>query len=239
MANTNHNYGTQPTENLQLWRYMDFAKFANLLSSSSLFFTRADIFEDTHEGIWNKGTLRKILNIKPSHSSMSDVRPHSYTNEAIKFQRKMRKEVFINCWHISEYESDAMWKLYGLSNQTIAIKTTYNQLNEALPNNCITGCVKYIDYNKDWIPMGSHIYPFFRKRKSFEHEREFRALIQNESSDSIGINIKVDLNLLLNSVVLSPKSPSWYLNTISIMLEKFNIHTKVTKSELLETPNYI
>lgn len=38
-----------PDKNSHLWRYMDFTKYANLLSKSSLYFSRADTFEDHFE----------------------------------------------------------------------------------------------------------------------------------------------------------------------------------------------
>lgn len=41
------------------------------------------------------------------------------------------------------------------------------------------GLVKYIDYDKDVFPLDNTFYPFTHKRKSFEHEREVRFLIQN------------------------------------------------------------
>ena len=41
---------TSPKDDAILWRYMSLEKFANILATKSLFFTRADKFEDTFEG---------------------------------------------------------------------------------------------------------------------------------------------------------------------------------------------
>jgi len=40
----------------------------------------------------------------------------------------------VSCWHESEYESDAMWKLYSASGQGIAIESTVGQLRESFGN---------------------------------------------------------------------------------------------------------
>lgn len=36
--------------NVPIWRYMDFTKFVDLLDTKTLFFTRADRFDDQFEG---------------------------------------------------------------------------------------------------------------------------------------------------------------------------------------------
>ena len=41
---------TPPDDRDTLWRYMSLEKFVNMLETKSLFFTRADKFEDPFEG---------------------------------------------------------------------------------------------------------------------------------------------------------------------------------------------
>jgi len=49
-------YETHPTflqpesENIKVWRYLDFTKFLSLIDSSCLYFTRVDRFDDPFEG---------------------------------------------------------------------------------------------------------------------------------------------------------------------------------------------
>jgi hypothetical protein len=82
---------------------------------------------------------------------------------------------------MNEYESAAMWSLYatGGRDQAIAIQSTYARLEKALEQypDVHIGVVHYIDYEKDWMPEGNLMYPSVHKRKSFEHERELRAVI--------------------------------------------------------------
>jgi len=38
----------------------------------------------------------------------------------------------INCWHMNDHESAAMWKLYLKSDEGIAIQSTYRKLKDAI-----------------------------------------------------------------------------------------------------------
>lgn len=40
--------------------------------------------------------------------------------------------MYISCWHMNEYESAAMWKLYAKSSDAIAIQTTFQKLCESI-----------------------------------------------------------------------------------------------------------
>ena len=60
-----HSAFKQPkNEDSKVWRYMDFSKLVSLIDSESLYFTRADKFEDPFEGSYpNKNVeAREIVN---------------------------------------------------------------------------------------------------------------------------------------------------------------------------------
>ena len=85
-----------------LWRYMELAKFAFILQESQLHCPRGDQFEDKFEGSY------PLKNTK-------DFEGYGFEGEDWK------KFVYVSCWHKSEFESDAMWRLYGLSKNGVAI----------------------------------------------------------------------------------------------------------------------
>jgi hypothetical protein len=90
----------------------------------------------------------------------------------------------LNSWHINEYESAAMWKLYLESDEGIAIQSTLGRLNKSLKDTKETifiGKIKYIDYEKESIPESNQYYPFLYKRKSFEYEKELRLFLKTPS----------------------------------------------------------
>jgi len=234
-------------ENAKIWRYMDFTKFISLLDKSALFFARADTLNDPFEGSYSKANIQ--------------LRPEIYKNgippkaleDASKFYKFNTKCTVINCWHLNEHESAAMWRLYLKSNEGIAIVSTFNRLKDCFKagnHNIHIGKVKYIDYEKDWLPEGNTFYPFVHKRKSFEHEQELRAVIQEHSykkSGGIdwfkppfddGIYVQVDLNVLIDKIYLAPTSPQWLFKLVISVTRKYGLDQEVLQSSLDDVPVY-
>ncbi len=185
------------SEEARVWRYMDFTKFVSFIESRCLYFTRADNFDDPFEGSLPKITVaarnevekRRVLSRPDVPEKFKDVILKQIASTG-EINQRWLKFYAINCWHINEHESAAMWRLYLKSNEGIAIQSTYRKLRESIIDDekVYLGTVKYIDYEKDFI---SHYYdknstndftyngfsPLIHKRKSFEHELEVRALI--------------------------------------------------------------
>src|SRR5687767_1976544 len=91
----------------RIWRYLDFTKFVYLLDSRALFFARVDTLQDQFEGSFSEANAElraKAFREKPHLGDLYE-----------KFRRTMeerRKATYVSCWHINEYESFAMWKIY-------------------------------------------------------------------------------------------------------------------------------
>ncbi len=98
-----------PSENTTLWRYMDLTKLLDLLESKSLFFARADTFEDPFEGHWPTHQAERFKSFK--------------AQGLLKIPAAMREETFISCWCSSIDESAAFWKLYLKSSEGVAVRT--------------------------------------------------------------------------------------------------------------------
>ena len=177
---------------------MDFIKFIGLLDSKSLFFPRASLFEDGHEGSISQETINTRLRI--NNEVLESVKVKTAMNESnedslrklleskakIKSDRLSLKRnwTYVSCWHMNDHESAAMWKLYA--NQSIAIQSTSNRLYDCLekyivqePESRRFGVVNYIDYNLDKVPEDGYLSEYFFKRKSFSHEAELRVVIQD------------------------------------------------------------
>ncbi|WP_164174629.1 hypothetical protein [Ruminococcus flavefaciens] len=148
-----------------------------------------------------------------------------------------RKHTFISCWHCNEHESEAMWKLYSTNvKNAIAIQTTYQQLYEALDKDpqIEIGKVKYIDFSKSFSSING---AFWYKRKSFEHEREVRAIVKSQQAHS-GIEKAVDLEKLISAVYISPYAPKWFEDVVRDVMEKYKLNKPLYYSEMLKTPFY-
>jgi len=237
-------------ENAKIWRYMDFTKFVSLLDRSALFFTRADKLGDPFEGSYSRANI-ELRPIVYRDKEKSEV-PQGMLTTLSKVFQATPKFTFINSWHLNEYESAAMWRLYLKSNEGIAIQSSFSRLKGCLKDeehDIYIGKVKYIDFDKDWMPEGNTFYPFVHKRKSFEHEQELRAVIQEMSPKGgridlskplfdDGIYVAVDLNLLIERIYLAPTCPAWLFELTKSVTKKYGLDKEVVQSGLDDVPVY-
>ena len=246
-------YEIPPPEN-KLWRYTDFTKYVSMLTTNGLFFNRADFFQDTFEGAkglkkkegkWDAyylNFLRKAIRSAPKGQDLnsSDEEVEKQAKRLLKDLKRngenIKKRTFINCWHENEHESEAMWRLYSsYIDYAIAVRTSYNSLYHALGRNpsINIGRVNYIDFENNFAGVNDS---FWHKRKSFEHEREVRAIIVNFNITDKGIIAPCDLSLLIEEVYISPSAPGWFTKLVNDVNEKFGIKAKVSPSKINQKP---
>ena len=233
----------QPEDQDTLWRYMSFEKFANILATESLFFARADKYDDKFEGYIPES-------IKESYESAGI---HIDLNTFHTF----RPYVMCNCWHHGEEESMGMWDKYHLRNSGIAIKTTMGNLKNSLPEeppDVFIGKIEYIN-NHNQIKMPGDIgnllyYPYFYKRKPFEYEQEVRAIINIVSITDIasisgdapyefGRPLRIDVKTLIgenSEVIVSPYADEWITSTLELIVKRYGYQFPVNPSRLLDPP---
>jgi len=232
-----------------IWRYMDFTKFVSMLESSSLYFARADLLGDPFEGSYSRGNER----LRPEiHKEIyKDLPVEALTNLVsgqANFAKWFRSWVFINCWHMNESESAGMWKLYAKTNEAVAVRSSFLRLSNGLDKKAYVGMVDYIDFDRDWLPEGNSLYPYVHKRLSFAHEREVRAVIIHELpiKDNVldwtavppidGMEEKINLFELIESVYVAPTSPNWFKLLVEQVCRRYALTVKVVRSSLDEEP---
>lgn len=248
-----HEVFIQPeNEDIKVWRYMDFTKLVSLIDSCRLYFTRADKFEDLFEGSWPK------INVAARESVPDGIPPEGREN-FLKTMRRMGeinkhlpRNIAINCWHMNEYESAALWKLYLKSDEGIAIQSTYAKLKRSLTDDekIFLGKVKYIDYDTEFIDVGNFLNvlsPFVHKRKSFEHEQEVRAIVSKwpegkggydftQETIEHGLKIKVDIKMLIERIYVAPNAPAWFADLVKAVFTRYGYSFGVVHSQLNESP---
>jgi hypothetical protein len=242
----------RPSENAYLWRYMDFAKYVSLLSTRGLHFARADTFEDRFEGakgtlsrkaIWDKHYLDFFMEAQLSAPgaaarAMTEGQLHAQAtrllNELEAAGQHFRVRTFISCWHENDHESEAMWRLYSSYLQNaVAIRTTYSRLYAALGRDpqIPIGRVKYIDMRTSFANVND---AFWRKRISFSHENEVRALICDIECTERGKLVPCDLDQLVEAVFVSPATPNWFSALVNEVTSKYGLKVAVSASQLNE-----
>lgn len=236
---------------------MDLSKFVSLLQERKLYFARADNLGDPFEG--TVGQLNALeVEALPRHratepklaswANMSDHQLREVFSQMSEIRRYQRTQIYVSCWHMNEFESAAMWKLYSQSNDSICIQTRYDLLAELLPNWAFAGQVEYLDYENSCIPGMDTFSPFLRKRKSFEHERELRAVVWAEMGQGTpdsslpfadgGVKIEIDLDRLIEGVYVNATSPEWFSRVVAGLLGTHSVSKTVYRSGLSATPIY-
>lgn len=244
-----HSVFIAPTEQeVTIWRYLDLSKFVSMLATSSLFFSRADLLGDPLEGSFSRPTVLSrpdlIANLAKKHGAIGDIESQSQQIAAImsRSQQRQTKHTYVNCWHINEHESAAMWRLYSKSDEAIAIKSRYLRLVSSLDEDCYVGQVFYLDYESDAMPIGNALVPFVCKRKSFEHERELRAVTTlnpvDEKALPVGIQKRIDLDTLVEAVHVSPYSAVWFREVVVDLVQRYGLQKNVLQSNLIVDPVY-
>jgi hypothetical protein len=228
---------------------MDLSKYVSLLQTAALFFSRVDFMDDPYEGAASHANR----NLRP----VVDPRgvPQAVLDGISRHRQWERQWTFINCWHMNEFESDAMWRLYTRTTDAVAIQSTYARLHQVLPSSAYLGVIEYIDYKTEWMPEGNAFYRFMHKRKSFEHERELRALIQVTplkpdpggsagqtfeyiENTEAGRAVQVELVELIEKIYIAPTAASWFRDVVKSITAKYGIDLPVVQSALDQKPEF-
>jgi hypothetical protein len=206
----------------RLWKYMSFTKFMSLLETRSLFFCKADKFEDVFEG---KIPTRFFYGWAKDYEELFK-----------EIHEKLKERVFINCWSLNDEESYAMWKIYASKNDGVCVQTTIDRLQRAFINpNEKPRIVKvrYIDYKKDRINLEKfNTYEFYAyKSKVYEYEKEVRAILLSDGSTEC-MNLFVDLEILIDNIYIHPAASEWFVILINKILNTYNINKEVLHSSI-------
>jgi hypothetical protein len=136
--------------------------------------------------------------------------------------------------------------MYASPSDGIGIRSTIARLKKSIEvekRNVYIGPVLYMDYNSETIQEDNSLNKFFRKRKSFEAERELRACFI-ELVDGVGwseraliVNppghyVSCDIPTLVDRVFVSPTAPQWYAEAVSEVVSKFGLEFPISKSSI-------
>lgn len=206
-----------------LWRYMDFSKYLSLLEKQALYFSRADILQgtDPYEG---SQTMPEMYNEELNKRALSLLYP-SLDQDIIDnlFERlptQLMRNSYINCWHMKDYENLAMWRVYTQANTGIAIKTNFEDLKRSLqyaPESVWAGVIRYVDFLSGDFPQAGPIDKrLLRKSRYYEYENELRLMynIEPPLHEKSGIDIHVDLDVLIHEIYVDPKSETWFRDLV-------------------------
>ena len=247
-----------PDNNQKIWRYMDFSKYVDLLTTRELHFARADKLEDPYDC-----SAMQFFGDTYKQLSLANPQYKERTRQVNTFERLF---VYLNCWHMNDVESVALWRLYSENKyETIAIQSTFGKLDSEIKlkwprDGIFISKVKYDPENPgkpiENFPGGvfsnSGWEGIIYKRKSFEHEQELRAFIfqrvdklrenntlQNEAhleklmkERCPHIRIKINPSCLIEKVYVSPLAKDLFVELVKNVSGE--LKDRVLKSDLYE-----
>ena len=155
---------------------------------------------------------------------------------AIKSSIKKLKKSFMNNKEDKIYIGDIQYNDYELSNININteeylqdIKNIVNREKELSDTEAFNTLYKY------YFPL------IMSKRKEFEYGKEIRLLspIKQSTRDvrikNDGKLVDADLEILIDSIVVSPNATDWFVNLVKDTMKSYNLENKrVYKSKIYE-----
>jgi len=240
---------TPENPDVSLWRYMDLAKLLSLLDREALFFARADKLGDPFEGSTTHAAAAAEEAVLRS-TGMSDESLATLRRGLSASFQAFPKWTYINCWHMNDGESAAMWSQYLRTGEGVAVQSTFRRLTESIGQDepVYVGMVQYVDYQEDEIPPGNVFYRYTHKRRSFEHEHEVRAVLQapvlkeeggldlEAEPYEVGRYVTVALRMLVERIRVAPSSPTWFLETVRSAVHRFGFDIDVGRSDMDADP---
>lgn len=242
---TSGNIYTPPEDrNIPIWRYMTFGRYIDLLSSSTLFFCRADKFIDEFEGRSNAYTDAYIDQLFTGIKNANEMR------DQIRFLLKETKNrTFVNCWHMNYAESLQMWDAYCPQAEGVVIKSKFDNLLHAVDDPDLGGIhiqpVIYARHIEEEINLANFVNLLNYKRPQFKFENELRIALfysrnvdepRNKNNTIIkapesGIKLRVDIFKLIDEIYVSPKAPEWFYELV-VKLTRLTFRKPVLRSTL-------
>lgn len=226
-------------ENLydRIWRYMDLPKLIYMLEKRKLYLSRADRFDDKHEGVTPQA--QKVWEAENDPGFSEGVAP---------FRRRQREWTFISCWSHCNHESHALWRIFCGPTEGIVVGSQYLRLVELINPKVEDMEAGLVDYGRDEpIPFNT-LVPFFRKRRAFDYEREAR-LVRNiyrclDIRDPEGnllpprpcLEIPLHLSTFVQEIRIHPEAKSSYADVVKSVVGKYapELLNRIHVSELAE-----
>jgi hypothetical protein len=207
-----------------VWRYMNLEKLLSILIDRALFFAPTAVLavNDKYEGQAMAGELAGLNSASIKEADDKYILPTINSS-------------YFNCWHMNDSESDAMWKIYVTGAGGVAIRSTVARLKQcfnSLEGNVHLGRIRYVEDESDHLDHPVH--RCMRKKPAFRHEQEIRLVYydqQREHAGSAGLLIPIDVPVLVEGVVVSPRAESWFLPLVKKVVAKLGYEIEVVASE--------
>jgi len=248
------------SSDVTIWRYIDLAKFVSMLAEEALYFACPSELRkiDPYEGYLPRSHLEALSRISQEfvddllqlRTRIATLRPDANLQKLddgfTGMEPKLRDVLWqasqkfgVSCWHQSEYESEALWRLYAGGG--VCIESTVRSLTKSLGSRegLTVESVRYADFENDPIEKGHKHHALLLKRNSFKHEKELRATIPLKEPGK-GQLVPCNLHELIIRIHVSPFAEPHLQSAVERLCagRVRKIEKPVHSSKLLDEPDY-
>lgn len=217
----------RPLSEIKIWRYMDLCKFFSLWRGSLYLPNRNKTGDKREMGIrvYQKGDKQHV-NPFLTFQIVGE-------NENIP-ETTTKPNAFVSCWSVSDHENYLLWKSYLDGPCGIAIQTTLQSLIDSIqeaPEEPVY--ISKVQYEEMLLLSNDHRHTLFTKHVSYKEEKELRLgiLLSNAAAKTL----KIDPNVLIESVVISPLLETSMQKELYHFFKTFLFKDEVVKySEVVE-----
>lgn len=226
-------------------------KFRDLITTSELYFRRADLLSDEREGLPPAEYLA-TFDLNPL-----DLNDRRELLNHIGSDAQFREGFYLSCWHLFREETCRMWQEYG--SDGVAIISRYELLKSALDSMSDRGYIGLVQYSANHMlgNCANGLRYITTKRSKYAHEREVRAFLwlpdqqaggnrHYDGNDGVhpvpltpppeyvleGQRRKVDVLALVRDIVVSPWASSGTVDEVRQFVSNAGYEIPVRQSEL-------
>lgn len=189
-------------------------------------------------------TLRDIeYNQKRMSTDELERCAQKFVDFAVSQSASFRKRLYVCCWHLGYWESEAMWRIYCGHTDGLAIVMPYERLCDSLTRqNTHIGKMTYISYDTEIFDGVNWFSRALHKRKEFSHEEEARivSLELTTSEDMLpeSLDIPWEMDNAIDEIIISPYAKPWYAEMVKELVERIapRLASRVKMSSMVTPP---
>lgn len=215
---------------------MTYDKFADLIQSRKLYCRRLNRLADGLEALLSAGNSRQKTPVMQAVHSGYNIRENS--DQVILQSELLRRNYFVNCWHINHSESKTMWRLYAPPPDSVVVVSTAGMLNSYA--HCmdrrlawaVVSKVRYVDWNHprtDWLSWGPALF----KDLPYRIEQEIRLVVFHQTNDNFdSLKMSIDAIPLIEKVIVHPHANSGFRQAVRDLILQHVPHVPLALSQV-------
>jgi hypothetical protein len=223
---------------------MDLAKFQSLLSKRELYLRRLDLLPNKYEGLYPR-RVRKALAEYYATQGLTEDQALELASHRVDFAKESRQMMYVNCWHVSNYESEAMWRIYCGGDNGLAVVLPYGDLRTSVSmGTAWIGMVGYLDFELDLLAPGNAFGVALHKRREFIYEQEARILSFGNVAFAKPADRPTFTSLpwqveAIKEIVVSPYAAPGYFDMVRDVVERLTpgLGSRVVHSRMAADPD--